>query len=302
MRLALILNRSAGTMRRLSPQETLQALVHCFGQAGHEVLGELCDRRQLAARLSAMAMDKSIDLVVVGGGDGTFLTAILAGLGIRKPLGLLPLGTLNLLARDLGLPTDPLAAAMALAQGKVDSIDLAEVNGYPFAIWASLGLHPVIVRQRDKLQRIGLGKWWAFALAALRALRRYPLIDVTISLEGESRSFTTPMLVISNNAWRDEPPPLRRQALDRGELEVHVAKAGTRWDLIRLVFAAALGSWRTEHLIQTYRTREVRVTSRKKRAIVSLDGEVTVLRSPMVFRCRPKALSMLIPASPQDPP
>jgi diacylglycerol kinase family enzyme len=296
MHLALVINRAAGTFRRLPLEQTVEAIVGQFRQAGHEVAVEICGRRDLAAKLSALAMRPDIDAVIAGGGDGTILTAVLAGIGRTKPLGLLPLGTLNLLARDIGLPLDPVAAAKVLAGAHEADIDLGEVNGLPFAIWASLGMHPRVVRRRDRLQREGLAKWPAFALAALRAFRRYPMVTVTLSIGGNSTTVSTPLLVISNNAWHEQTLPLKRQALDRGELVVHVAKCNSRLSLLWLAFNALIGRWRVGNLLETFTAHEVRVTGRKRRVMLSLDGEVTVLSSPLVFRVNPKALRMLVPA------
>lgn len=297
MRVALVINQSAGTFNRLPLAPTVEACAEAFRAAGHDVEVIVCGRRDLAGALSTLAQREDVDAVVCGGGDGTALTAVLAGLGQRQPLGILPLGTLNLLARDMGLPLDPVEAAAKLAHGHVAAIDLAEVNGLPFAIWASLGMHPWIVRRRDKMQRGGLRKWPAFALAALRAFHRYPLVRVTLSVDGSQKTISTPLLVISNNAWHEQPLPLTRAALDRGELVVHVAKVTSRLGLLWLALRALAGAWNHNKLLETFKADEVRVISRKRRVMVSLDGEVTVLRSPLVFKLRPKALSVLMPPS-----
>lgn len=297
MRIALVLNLSAGTFLRRPPAPLAEAITNTFRSAGHVVETTLCGRRDIAGILSALAQRNDLDAVVCGGGDGTIQTAILAGLGHLRPLGILPLGTLNLLARDLGLPLDPIEAAEALADGHSVAIDLAEVNGLPFAIWASLGMHPWVVRRRDKLQREGLRKWPAFALAALRAFRRYPLVRVTVSVGDSQRTVATPLLVISNNAWHEQRPPLTRETLDSGELVVHVAKVQSRLGLLWLALRALVGAWNVTGLLDTFKAHEVRVISRKRRIMVSLDGEVTVLRSPLVFRLRPRGLTVLMPSA-----
>jgi diacylglycerol kinase family enzyme len=294
MRLALAINRSAGSFRRLPVDATVEAVALALGAGGHSVETSVVGRRDLAAMLSGLAGRTDLDAVVVGGGDGTVLTAILAGLGRDRPLGLVPLGTLNLLARDLGLPLEPVAAAQALAGAETVAIDLAEVNGHPFAIWASLGMHPWMVRRRDHLQRDGMSKRFAMLMAALRAFRRYPVVKVALSLKGETMAVATPLLVVTNNAWKEGAPPLR-QALDQGELEVHVARAASRLALLWLTAKALLGRWKASPLLASLRADEVRVTTRSRRAMVSLDGEVTVMRSPLVFRLRPKALLVLRP-------
>jgi diacylglycerol kinase family enzyme len=301
MRLALVINRSAGTFRRLPLDSTVAAIGAALAKAGHLVRTEIVGRRELARTLSAMAESHDLDAVVVGGGDGTILTAIVAGLGRDLPLGILPLGTLNLFARDLGLPQDPVEAAHILAGSMPRPIDLAEVNGLPFAIWASMGMHPWVVRRRDHMQRGGMRKGRAMLLAALRAFRRFPLIDVTLNLpEGHSITVSTPMLFITNNPWREEPLPLSREALDTGKLVIHVAACSGRLSLLWLFVEAVIGHWRASPRLRTYTAEEVRVTSPKRRMMVSLDGEVTVMGAPLVFRAHPKALRVLMPR--QDEP
>lgn len=296
MRLALVINRSAGTFRRLPLDSTVAAIVATLAEAGHVVRTEIVGRRELARTLSAMAESLDLDAVVVGGGDGTILTAILAGLGRHLPLGILPLGTLNLFARDLGLPLDPVEAAGILAGSAPRDIDLAEVNGLPFAIWASMGMHPWVVRRRDHMQRGGIAKGRAMLLAALRAFRRFPLIDVTLNLPEGNVTVSTPMLFITNNPWREEPLPLSRETLDTGKLVIHVAACSGRLSLLWLFVEAVIGHWRASPRLRTYTAEQVRVTSRKRRMMVSLDGEVTVMNAPLVFRARPKALRVLMPS------
>lgn len=295
MRLALVINRSAGSFRTLPLDDTVAAITAALVAAGHGVETHLVGRRELARTLSALAERPGIEAVVVGGGDGTILTAVLAGIGGAKPLGVLPLGTLNLFARDLALPLDPVDAARALAGAEPAEIDLAEVNGLPFAIWASLGMHPWVVRRRDHLQRHGMRKGRAMLLAALRAFRRYPMVDVTLTTPDGSLAVTTPLLFITNNAWKDQRPPLAREALDTGRLTIHVAACTGRLGLLWLVAQAFLGHWRASRRLQSFSATEVRVTSRKRRVMVSLDGEVTVMNSPLVFKVRPRALRVLMP-------
>jgi diacylglycerol kinase family enzyme len=296
MHLSLVINRSAGSFRKLPMEPTVAAIADIFRAAGHRVDVAMCGHRDLSMTLSSLADRPDIDAVVIGGGDGTILTAILAGLGKQRPIGLLPLGTMNLLCRDLGLAHDPLEAARQLAIGETAAIDLAEVNGVPFAIWASLGMHPWMVRRRDHLQRDGMHKWPAMALAALRALRRYPIIRAGVTIGAETTTIATPVLVVTNNPWSDGTLPFRRLALSGDLLEVHVARCSSRLSLLWLAFNALIGHWRIARLLVSYRADTIRVVSRHRRVIVSLDGEVTVMHLPLIFRKRPKALNVLVPS------
>ncbi|SEH24522.1 lipid kinase MamU [Magnetospirillum fulvum] len=296
MRLALVINRSAGGFRRFPPAATVAAIRDAFLDRGHQVELRMIGRRDLPACFAALSVRKDLDAVVVGGGDGTILSAVGNGLGRERPLGILPLGTLNLFARDIGLTLDPIDAARAVACAGTAAIDLAEVDGRPFAIWASLGMHPWIVRRRDHLQRRRLHKMTAMAIAALRGLIHFPQIDVTLTLDrGDPRRVRTPMLFISNNAWRDEPPPLSRRSLDTGQLEVHIATCSGRLSLLWLAVETMLGRWRTSRRLQTFSASEVHVASPRRRLMLSLDGEVAVMPTPLLFRVRPRALNILVP-------
>ena len=295
MRLTLLINRAAGGFRRLPLDATVAAIAMRLRAGGHQVAVQLADPGDLSAAMRELAAAEGSDPVVIGGGDGTLLSAIHAGLGVTRPLGLLPLGTMNLFARDLGLPRDPIEAAGLLAGAQPAEIDLAEVNGIPFAIWASLGMHPKMVRRRDHLQRDGMGKWRAMALAALRVLRRYPMIKARLTIHGETIVFSTPLVVVTNNAWRREQLPPSRQALDGGVLEVHVARCRSRLALVWLAINALLGRWSVSRLLESHRAESVQLLSHKHRVMVSLDGEVTVMRPPLAFKARPKALRVLMP-------
>jgi diacylglycerol kinase family enzyme len=302
MRVALVLNRSAGGFRRLPVAATVAAIRNAFCERGYQVELRVIGRRELTGCLAALAGRDDLDAVVVGGGDGTILTAVDQGLGQDRPLGILPLGTLNLFARDIGLSLDPIKAARALAHAGLVEIDLAEVNGQLFAIWASLGMHPGVVRRRDHLQRDGLRKGPAMALAALRGFFRFPLIELTLTLDqGEARTVRTPMLFVTNNAWREETPPLSRQSLDTGQLEIHVADCAGRLSLLWLVIETMLGHWRTSRRLRTFTAREVEITGPHRRMLLSLDGEVAVMSSPLRFRVRPGALKVLMPEREDTP-
>ncbi|CCG40905.1 lipid kinase MamU [Magnetospirillum molischianum] len=296
MRLALVINRSAGGFRRFPPAATVAAIRDAFIENGHQVELRMIGRHDLPACFAALSCRNDLDAVVVGGGDGTILSAVSNGVGYHLPLGILPLGTLNLFARDVGLPLDPILAAHAIAHAGTARIDLAEVDGRPFAIWASFGMHPWIVRRRDHLQRRHLRKMTAMALAALRGFFRFPQVDVTLTLDQtETRTVRTPMLFISNNTWRDEPPPLSRQTLDTGRLEIHIATCSGRLSLLWLALETMMGHWRTSRHLQTFSASEVLIASPQRRLMVSLDGEVAVMSTPLLFRVRHRVLKVLIP-------
>ena len=105
----------------------------------------------------ASAKRNAADAIIVCGGDGTIL-AVAAALGDSKlPLGLLPGGTMNILARDLGVPMELEAAANVTVAGKIKAIDMGYVNGQPFLCNSAIGLMPHLARTREQLREIS---WW----------------------------------------------------------------------------------------------------------------------------------------------
>jgi len=195
----VLLNRAAGSHRPRSDGTLVGRVRAVFRAAGvgAEVLSlrgaELGERARRAVRSSA-------DVVVAGGGDGTVSTVAGALAGTPKPLGVLPLGTLNHFAKDLGLPLSLEKAAQTIAEGIARLVDVGEVNGHVFINNSALGIYPHIVRGRDELRiRLGLNKWLALVPACLTVFRRYPLVEVRLAAGPETEHLTTPLLFVGNN-------------------------------------------------------------------------------------------------------
>ncbi len=119
--------------------------------------------------LASEAVRESYNVIVAAGGDGTINSVAAAVIDSDKVLGVLPLGTFNHFARDVGIPSDLEQAARTIIAGHIIEVDAAEVNNRIFLNNSSLGLYPMIVREREKHQRLGFGKWPAFAWATIQA-------------------------------------------------------------------------------------------------------------------------------------
>jgi diacylglycerol kinase family enzyme len=248
------------------------------------------------AELARTAAGADYDLLVAGGGDGTINAVASSIVGKDKQLGILPLGTLNHFARDLRIPLEFEAAAENLTRGYLLKIDVGEVNGRIFLNNSSLGLYPIIVREREKQQRLGSGKWPAFIWAAITALRRYPFLDVRLNVEGQQFARRTPFVFVGNNQYIMEQLNIGvRDCLDKGELSLYMTHRTGRWGLARLALRALLGHLREEKDFLAMCTREVKITTRHKRLRVARDGEVDVLETPLNYRVLPGALNVIVP-------
>jgi diacylglycerol kinase family enzyme len=151
----------------------------------------------------------------------------------------LPLGTLNHFARDLGIPFDLHAAARTIVAGHTTEVDIGDVNNRIFLNNSSLGLYPMIVREREKRQRLGFGKWPAFIWATIQALRRYPFLDVRLRINGELLDLTTPFVFVGNNEYAMKSFNIGgRDRLDSGVLSIYITQRTSRRKLIGLAFPA----------------------------------------------------------------
>jgi diacylglycerol kinase family enzyme len=237
-------------------------------------------------------------MLIAAGGDGTISTAAAALAGTDITLGVLPFGTLNHFAKDLHIPLELEASVQNIVENNVIAVDVAEVNGRVFINNSSLGLYPDIVRDRERQQsRLGRGKWRSFLWASLSVLRRFPFLIVRIEVESMKRDFVTPVVFIGNNEYQMRGFDIgARESLERGVLCVYVVKKQRRAALIRLSLAALLGRLEQERDFESLTTTELVIETNRQRVLVSTDGEVQPMTSPLRYRVRPRALRVIVPS------
>jgi diacylglycerol kinase family enzyme len=244
--------------------------------------------------LATRAVKDNYQTIIAGGGDGTVNAVASALVGTTRTLGVLPVGTLNHFARDLQLPLDLDGAMMTIVAGHTVQVDVGDVNGQIFINNSSLGLYPQIVKEREKQQRLGWGKWPAFVWAAISVLRRYPLLDVRLSVDGKEISRRTPFVFVGNNEYEMERFNIgRRACLDKGELSLYITHRTGRLGLLRLASRALLGGLRNERDFTALSTREVWIKTGHRRLRVAFDGETTMMKPPLHYQVRPGALRVI---------
>lgn len=248
------------------------------------------------------ALKEGAKMVAAGGGDGTInaVASVMVGSGV--PFGVLPLGTLNHFAKDLGIPLDLDEAVKNLATGQPRQVDVGEVNGRIFLNNSSLGLYPDIVRDREKQQRrLGRGKWPAAVWASLAALRRYPFLSMRLTVDGKTLARRTPFVFIGNNRYTMQGLAIgERDHLDDGLLSLYVAQHPTRLGLLRFAFDALRGKLGSERDFDVLESGSFEIDTHHKRLHVATDGEVTQMETPLRYRVRPGALTVLAPAATID--
>ncbi len=253
--------------------------------------GHTKSREDVSRRIRESRSD--VDLVVVGGGDGTVSAAAQGIVDTGLPLGVLPLGTANDLARTLGLPSDLEAAAAVIGAGHTRRIDLGEVNGHPFFNVASLGFGVELTRAltSDAKKRWGpLG----YAVAGLRVLRRLRPFHADIEIgDMRTRSHTVHLAVGNGRHYGGGMTVSETAQIDDGRLDVYSLEVATPWKLLILLPALRSGRTRDWTEIRTLAGQEIRVTTRRERS-VNADGEI-ITRTPATFRILHDAVSVYVP-------
>jgi len=300
-RIEVLWNGAAGRKRVRSSEEAIAA---ALAQAGVTAEIRAVSGRDIPRRVKT-AVRRGARLVVAAGGDGTVSAVAAALAGTRAALGVLPVGTRNHFARDLGIPLDLGAAARVLAEGVVRHVDIAEVNGRRFVNNSSIGLYPRIVVDRDgQRSRLGRGRWLAMVIAVARAFRRAPAIDVVLEERGgrTSRRRRTPFVFVGNNEYSVRAFSLAgRESLCDGRLGVYLSSRSGRFSLLRLAFRALVGRLEQARDFEAHRLPELCIRSPRRRLHVALDGEVVSLRPPLRYSIRPQALRVLVPADATSP-
>jgi YegS/Rv2252/BmrU family lipid kinase len=287
MEAAVILNRHKGDPKVVSA---------ALADAGLKAQVEAVDGDDIEDR-AREALKRGARLIVVGGGDGSVSRAAQAVAGSEAALGILPLGTLNHLARDLGLPAELKQAAGVLADGKVRTIDVAEVNERVFVNNAAIGLYPLMVIDREAQQRrLGRSKRLAMLVASLRTLANFHNQRLTLCANGGNAQVDTPLLFVGNNDYQLSLPGAgQRERIDQGRLCAMVLRKKNAPGFLAAVGRALLGLTRDDDMVRLEDVEQLRVESARSTIALALDGETLTMRPPLTFRIHPKALRVMVP-------
>ena len=287
--LPVIVNASGGTAASLGDKlaETIEA---AFAKAGQPIALELVAGDKLAAAVERHAGKR---VVAVGGGDGTLGSAAGVLAGTRTALAILPLGTRNHLAKELGIPEDLAEAAAVAAKGRHRQIDIGSAGDRVFVNNASLGIYTRLVRERD--QRKG-PKWFKTIPAALATMRHWRRQHFDLTIDSQPRPLKTPLLFIGNNAYSLEAGRVgERHSLSDGALSLYAVSARTPLGLAAFAARALIGRADAAADFEELTDAKSVVVNGSGRIDVGLDGEVLKLALPITFRILPGALSVVVP-------
>lgn len=246
------------------------------------------------------AYREEVDRVVIAGGDGSLSAAAEPLLQSGLPLGVLPLGTANDLARTLGLPLDPEQAARVIAAGRTRNIDLGRVNGHCFFNAAHIGLGVAVT---DRLSREVKGRWGvlSYGRSVFDAFRASRPFRAEIICDGQRNRLETIQLGIGNGRFYGGGMLIAEDAaIDDRQLDIYSLSAQSIWRLAKLV-PALRGGVHQRRGVWSARAAQIEVHTRRPRSVVA-DGEL-ITRTPARFEVVPEALAVYVPeASPDAAP
>ena len=272
MRALLVLNEKSRLGPRLSEQvcRTLTELGIDF-------------KRDLGAR--------DVDAVIAAGGDGTVVQTLPVAIARGVPLGIVPLGTFNDLARTLDIPLDVREACAVILNGRKRKIDVGRVNGVYYVNEASVGLSTRIARKQtpEIKRRLGIAAVIATTLQSLRETRPF---RVELEYDGRRESFTTIQLTIANNAHFGGIFRRSDAAIDDGWLDLYSIEAQSWLQALSVVRRIVKGDPTPGEGLRTRRSTKFTVRTRRAHRIAA-DGEAAGT-TPATFEILPRAVDVFV--------
>jgi diacylglycerol kinase family enzyme len=289
----VLVNAHAGGDRASGVQQTL---AQAFADGGMQAQVVLAQGDGFARALDEVC-GSDADVIVAAGGDGTqsAVAGRLAGTG--RVMGVLPLGTLNHFAKDLGIPLELQDAVRTIADGETATVDVGEVNGRVFINNSSIGLYPLVVRERERRQAaLGHGKWRALASAVLRVTRRVHHFDVRVDAGQDSLARRASSVFVGNNDYTMEGLAAgSRTSLNDGQLVLYLSPPATRVQMLGMALRVLLHELEGSDAVEKLAGEAFVIDTHHHRIKVATDGEVSEMTLPLRYRVRPRDLHVIVP-------
>ena len=287
----VFLNPTSGT--RVVAAEK-QALESAAVDAGLEVIH--LDRHVNVTNAIRERMNAGSRLFIAAGGDGSINHVIQPLVNSEAILGVIPVGTYNHFAKDVGIPLAWSEALQVVLNGETRQIDTARVNERFFVNNLSLGLYPELVARREARGR-DYPRWKARLQAFYATVQQYPHVSFTVETEHHQEAVRTQLFMVSNNSYDlsrigIEAP---RGNLSEGRLSVYWLPHISRLELMKFAAHYLAGRVTTAPGFRSFRTSQMKVRSRHKRLHVGLDGEVFTIETPLVVTIVPQSLLVKVP-------
>ena len=299
--LSLIYNQKSG-FHSTHQEGVYEELLHILSQHGFEIqlfeMGEIGNFDQLMQQVLARHQAAQLSgVVVAAGGDGT-LNAVAAKLkGTSIPMGILPLGTFNYVARLLNIPLDLIEAAHVIATGSTRAVHVAQINQHIYLNNASLGLYPLFIQKRERYNRyLGRFPLHAYTSALDVLLRDRKELKLEIEVDTKRYPLKTPLIFFGNNQLQLSEMNLRiAKAAAAGKVAgVAVAKSD-KLTLFKILWQLIQGKAEQANDMYSFAAEQVVIHSKRQQLTVALDGEIVKMRPPLRISVLKNALKIKVP-------
>jgi len=299
MRYEVIINSESGSgfFKDIEKEQRLRKI---FTDSGHEARISIVAPADLDEAMRKMA-ESEADVLIIGGGDGTITSAAKLLKGTAKVLGVLPLGTFNLEARDLHIALDPFEAAKQLLDSEITEIDLLAVNDECCLCATVIGFYPALAKSREDFHG---RSWWAKSVRIVREIAtvavKSPALDLEITAGGKTIRRRTRLAAFSPGHYVESVGLIPdREDLASGMLSAYVSEHLTRTQMLKAAFGFLAGRLFGTDEMTLIESSEITINVRRKRSIPTMiDGEVMDMEMPFRLRILPRALKVLRPRKP----
>lgn len=239
---------------------------------------------------------EGVNLVIAAGGDGTINHVVQSLVNTDARLAVLPMGTYNHFAKDLGIPLDWREALDVALTGSTRQVDTARVNERFFVNNLSMGLYPELVARREERGR-DYPRWKAHLYAFYATMRKYAHVNLAVEAENHHVAIRTHVFMVSNNSYDlsrlgIEAP---RNTMSEGRLSVYWLPHISRTELMKFCARYLAGRVRQTPGFRSFRTTRVKVQTGRDHLHVGIDGEVFTLNSPLTITSVPQSLLVKVP-------
>ncbi|GGC02005.1 hypothetical protein GCM10011352_30260 [Marinobacterium zhoushanense] len=231
------------------------------------------------------------------GGDGTIRAVSEALCATDIPMAVIPTGTFNFFARNLGIPTAFEPALRLALEGEPRRVDLGRVNDRLFNNNASFGLYSRMIRAREQhARRFGRHRVVAILSTIVTLMRRYRSLDLTLSTGDLTRELRSPMVFVGINSLQMRGVDLEiGPSIDTLNLGVVVMKPVSHWAMLRLSLRGLMRRLRDEACLEYFCAEQLEINTNRKRLNVVLDGERVRIKTPLRFSIESGALWVVAP-------
>ena len=300
--LSLIYNKKSG-FHAVNKDEVYEQLVADLSTAGFEIqsfeLSECMNFDQMMQDiLLRHRQAENVGVVVAAGGDGTLNAVASKLMGTDIPMGILPLGTFNYVARVLNIPLDLLDAAKTISEGQPRSVHVAQLNQHIYLNNASLGLYPLFIQKREQFNKhFGRFPLHAYTSALDVLIRDRKELKLEVEVDGQRYPVKTPLIFFGNNQLQLAEMKLRiAKAAEAGKVAgVVVAKSDKR-TLFKTLWQLIKGNLDQASDVYSFAADEVIVHSKRNKLTVAVDGEIVTMTPPLKITVRKHALNVMVPA------